>query len=323
MHKVEQNYTHTHTHTNTHTHTKTPPSVPSSNAYSFSNFFSMQVLFGCSLIKGREKKKKKESGDSTENGICGCGLPARCCQPAVAGSIIYADLWGELNTHLAPQSLFIQSFPVREPLLQAFPFPSTLGKLTQHPHSQACIFIYSSCGRWFFPPLLCSFPPTATFTSFPAPDYWAVLLLLPAAMFVYSSHEKWVFPPLLWSFPPSTTLTSFPTPCCWACTPAPTRASLAHPACLFSVLGRIPFPQSSALSAPHPLFHVSLLFLLLITQFLFFPRVEVSLSRELCCSGPGLSVGVPQYCEAHLVRVFPSCLGASDWWPGGPPGFSV
>jgi hypothetical protein len=45
------------------------------------------------------------------------------------------------------------------------------------------------------PPLLCSFPPTATFTSFPAPDYWVVLLLLPASMFVYSSRGKWVFPP--------------------------------------------------------------------------------------------------------------------------------
>jgi hypothetical protein len=26
------------------------------------------------------------------NGICGCGLPVRCCQPAVAGGVIYADL---------------------------------------------------------------------------------------------------------------------------------------------------------------------------------------------------------------------------------------
>jgi hypothetical protein len=57
--------------------------------------------------------------------ICGCGLPARCSQPAVAGGVIYADLWGELSTHLAPQALFTQSSPVREPLLQAFPFPST------------------------------------------------------------------------------------------------------------------------------------------------------------------------------------------------------
>jgi hypothetical protein len=58
------------------------------------------------------------------------------------------------------------------------------------------VFIYSSCGRWVFPPLLWSFPPTATFTSFPASDYWAVLLL--------------------WSFPPTATFTSFPAPDYWA-----------------------------------------------------------------------------------------------------------
>jgi hypothetical protein len=162
--------------------------------------------------------------------------------------------------------LFTQGSPVREPLLQAFPFPSTLGKVTLHPLSQAC-------------------------------------------MFVYSSHGKWVFPPLLWSFPPSANLTSFPTPGCWAHAPAPTGASPAHPACLFTIPGRIPFPQSSVLRVPHPLACVSLLFLLLITQFLFFPWVEVSLSRGLCCSGPGLSVGVPRYREPHLVCVFPSHLG--------------
>jgi hypothetical protein len=176
MHKVEQNCT--------HTHTKTHQVSQVQMQYSFSKLFSMQVSFDFSLSKGREKKKTKESGDSSENGICSCGLPARCCQPAVAGGIIYADLRGELSTHLAPQSLFAQSSPVRESLLQAFPFPSTLGKVTLHPCCQAWVFIYSSCRRWVFPPLLWSFPPTATFTSFPAPDYWAVLLLLPAAMFV-------------------------------------------------------------------------------------------------------------------------------------------
>jgi hypothetical protein len=91
-----------------------------------------------------------------------------------------------------------------------------LGKGTLHLRSQACMIIYSSCGKWVFPPLLSSFPTTTTFTSFPALDYWVVLLPLPAAMFVYSSHGKWVFLPLLWSFPPSTTLTSFPTPGYWA-----------------------------------------------------------------------------------------------------------
>jgi hypothetical protein len=105
---------------------------------------------GCFLNKGREREKK-ESGDSSENGICSCGLPACLCQPAVAGGVIYADLWGELNTLLAPQALFTQSSPVHEPQLQAFPFPSTLGEVTLHPLSQAFVFIYSSCGKWVFP----------------------------------------------------------------------------------------------------------------------------------------------------------------------------
>jgi hypothetical protein len=147
-----------------------------------------------------------------------------------------------------------------------------LGKVTLHPHSQACVFIYSSCGKCIFPPLLCSFPPTATFTSFPAPDYWVVLLLLPAAMFVYSSRGKWVFPLLLWSFPLSTTLTSFPAPGCWACAPTPVKASPACPAYLFTVPGRIPFPQSSALSAPHPLSMCLYCSYCLLLSFSFFPR---------------------------------------------------
>jgi hypothetical protein len=79
--------------------------------------------------------------------IYGCGLPVHYCQPAVAGGVIYADLWGELNTHLALQALFTQSSPVHEPLLQAFPFLSTLGEVTLHLLSLACVFVYSSCGK--------------------------------------------------------------------------------------------------------------------------------------------------------------------------------
>jgi hypothetical protein len=150
------------------------------------------------------------------------------------------------------------------PLLQAFPFPSTLGKVTLHLLSPACVFIYSSCVKLVFPPLLCSFPPTATFTSFPAPDYWAVLLLLPPTMFVYSSCGKWVFPPSPVEFSSLATLTSFPAPGCWARAPAPARASPAHLVCLFTVPGRIPFPQSLVLSVPHPLSRV---FIVLIAYY--------------------------------------------------------
>jgi hypothetical protein len=45
--------------------------------------------------------------------------------------------------------------------------------MTLHQLSQASVFIYSSHGKWVFPPLLWSFLPTATFTSFPTHGCWA------------------------------------------------------------------------------------------------------------------------------------------------------
>jgi hypothetical protein len=72
--------------------------------YSFSKFFQHAGVIR--LLSHQRKREKKESGDSSVNGICGCGLPVRCCQSAVAGGIIYADLRSEFNTHLAPQALF-------------------------------------------------------------------------------------------------------------------------------------------------------------------------------------------------------------------------
>jgi hypothetical protein len=54
----------------------------------------------------------------------------------------------------------------------------------------------------------------------------------------------------------------------------------------------------------------------LLLSFSFFPWVEVSLSRGLCCSGTDLSVGVLWYRKAHLVCVFP--VGAGHWRPRGP-----
>jgi hypothetical protein len=68
----------------------------------------------------KQGEKKKESGDSSVNGISGCGVSTHCCQPVVAGGVIYAVLSGELSTHLALQALFTQSSPVCELLLQAF-----------------------------------------------------------------------------------------------------------------------------------------------------------------------------------------------------------
>jgi hypothetical protein len=152
-------------------------------------------------------------------------LPACCCQPAVAGGFIYAALRSEFSTHLALQALFTQSSPVREPLLQAFPFPSTLGEVTLHPLSQACVFIYSSRGKWVFSPSCGVFLPPPLLQAFPLLIAGHVVLLLPTGVFVYSSHGRWVFPSLLWSFPPSATFTSFPVPACWACATAPALSS--------------------------------------------------------------------------------------------------
>jgi hypothetical protein len=135
------------------------------------------------------------------NGYLCCGLPARCCQPAVAGGVIYADLRGELNTHLALQALFTQSSPVHEPLLQVFPFPSTLGEVTLHLLSQACMFIYSSHGKWssplscgvFLPPLL-----SQAFLLLVAGRV-PPLLPSPAGLFIYSYIRDFPSPPLGWS----------------------------------------------------------------------------------------------------------------------------
>jgi hypothetical protein len=123
--------------------------------------------------EGRKNNKKNQSGDSSENGFCSCGLPACCCQPAVAGCVIYADLRGELSTHLAPRRLCLLRVLLWGASATSFPLSKFTGKVTLHPLSQASLFIYSSHGKWVFPSLLWSFPPTTTFTSFPIPGCWA------------------------------------------------------------------------------------------------------------------------------------------------------
>jgi hypothetical protein len=207
--------------------------------------------------------------------------------------------------------LFAQISPVHEPLLQAFLFPST-GKVTLHPHCQACVFIYSSCGRWVFPPLLCSFPPTSSFTSFPAPDYWAVLLLLPAPC-LFTAHVRsgssllscgvFLPPPLSQAFPLLVA----------GCVPLlPPEALRPTPLVHLQSLEGFPSPNLQCSMCP-TLFPACLICsCCLLLSFSFFPQVEVSLSRGLCCSGPDLSVGVPRYLKAYLVHVFPSCLVAGD-----------
>jgi hypothetical protein len=76
--------------------------------------------------------------------------------------------------------------------------------------------------------------------------------------------------------------------------PTPAGDSPSRPSLFIYSSGKDYPPPFFGAQVTHPLWNMSLLFLLLITQSLFFPRVEVGLSRGLCWSGPGLSVGVPR-----------------------------
>jgi hypothetical protein len=185
------------------------------------------------------------------------------------------------------------------------------------------MFIYSSCGKWVLPPLLWSFPPPTTFTSFSAPDYRVVLLLLLAAVFVYSSRWKWVFPPLLWSFPPSATVTCFPAPGCWACAANPT---LSGQAWLVYLQFREGFssPPFGAQGSPPSLLHVFTVVIAYYSVSLFSLGGGWSVQGSMLI-WPRVVCGSTAYHLAHLVvRVFPSHLGVGIWWRcGSPPGFSV
>jgi hypothetical protein len=212
---------------------------------------------------------------------------------------------------------------VREPLLHAFPFPST-GKGDTAPAFSGLRVDLQFMWEVGLSPSPVQFSSHCHFHKLSCSWLLGGAAALASPMFVYSSRGKWVFPSLLSSFPPSATLTSFPATGCWAClAPATARGSLACRLVYLQSQEGFPSPNLWRLVCP-TLFPACLICsYCLLLSFSFFPRVEVSLSRGLCCYGPGLSVGVPWFCEAHLVCVFPSRLGAGDWQPGGPTCFSV
>jgi hypothetical protein len=100
--------------------------------------------------------------------VWGCGSPAGCCQPAVAGGFIYADLRSELNTHLARQALFTQSsLGCDLHCCKLSPFWAHWGRWhCTNFLRPACLFTVHmgsgpfplSCGVFFPPPLLQAFP---------------------------------------------------------------------------------------------------------------------------------------------------------------------
>jgi hypothetical protein len=178
--------------------------------------------------------------------ICSCGLPGPCCQPAVAGGIIYADLRSELSTHLALQILFTQSSPVPEPLLQAFPFQVHWGRWY--------------CTRFLGP--LCLFALHMGSGSSPPPVEFSSLYHF------YKLSRSW----LLGMCP---------------------RSCLLQPGLFIYSSVRDSLPRLFGAQGVPPL--LVLVFIVVIAYYSvspFFPWVGVGLSRGLCWSGPGLSVGV-------------------------------
>jgi hypothetical protein len=84
--------------------------------------------------------------------------------------------------------------------------------------------------------------------------------------------------------------------------------------------GKDSLPSIFGAQCAPPSFLRVFIVLLLISQFLFFSLGGGRSVQGLCCSGPGFFVGGPWFREAHLVRVFPSCLA---WVTGGPGALRV
>jgi hypothetical protein len=230
---------------------------------------------------------------------------------------------GELNTHLALQALFIQSSPVCKLLLQAFPFPSTLGEVTLHLLSQACC-LFTVHWEVVFLHFLWSFPPTATFTSLPAPGFWACAAApaFSGLVCLFTAHVGSGSSPLSCGvFLPLPLLQAFP---------------LLDAGCvllLLPSLARLVYLQfcegflSPALQCSgHPTLFATCLFFVVIAYYSVF---LFSLGGGRSVQGamliwPRLVCGSTTYRLAHLVVcVFPSGLGTVWQRRGSPPVFSV
>jgi hypothetical protein len=145
---------------------------------------------------------------------------------------------------------------VREPLLQAFPFPST-GKGDTAPALSGLRVYLQFMWEVGLPPSPVKFSSHCHFHKL------SCSCLLGSAAAPAGRHVclQFTWEVGLPSSPVvfSSLLHSHKLPRSWllGARPAPARGSPACPACLFTVPGRIPFSQSSALRAPHLLSSVS------------------------------------------------------------------
>jgi hypothetical protein len=103
-------------------------------------------------------------------------------------------------------------------------------------------------------------------------------------------------------------------------TPLPLEPLQPALACLFTVPGRIP---PFGLRVPHPLCHMSLLFLLLFYSVSLYSLGGGQSVQGAMLIWPRVVCGSTVYRLAHFVHIFPSHLCTGHWRPGGPPGFSI
>jgi hypothetical protein len=128
-------------------------------------------------------------------------------------------------------------------------------------------------------------------------------------VFIYCSRGKWVFPPLLWRFPPTTAFTSFPAPACWAC-PCSHRSLSGGPQLVYLQFQEgFPSPLFGVQGAPPSLPRVFIVLIACYSVSLFFPGWGGWSVQGAMLIWPRVVCGGTMYHLAHLICIFPSCLG--------------
>jgi hypothetical protein len=236
--------------------------------YSFSKFFACtcsSVVFSSEV--GRKKKKK--SGDSSVTGIWGCD-----CLAAAVSLLLLEKLFMQISgVSLALtwtcRLCLLRVFLCKSLCYKLSPFQAHWGRWhCTHFLRPVCLFTAHvgsgssplSCGVFLPPSLLqaflllitgrccCSCQPQCLFTV----HMGSGSSLLSCGVFLPLPLSQ-VFPLLVAGHVPL----------------LPPEPLWPGPACLFSVPGRIPFPQSLALSATHPLSHVFIVLLAYYSVSLF------------------------------------------------------
>jgi hypothetical protein len=127
-------------------------------------------------------------------------------------------------------------------------------------------------------------------------------------------------PPSPVEFPSLRPLTSFPAPGCWAHAPAPhCHRSLSGQSQLIYLQFQEGFPSPPLRRSGCPTLFARCLncSYCLLLSFSFFPPGGVRSVQGAMLIWPRFVCGSTASRLAHLVRVFPRCLGAGDWRPRG------